>query len=97
MFLWDICLPAGKMMAFFLILNKPTGRYLQWSGKMICSVERMDVLRGRPILKFFLALERGNSSIGHPAVFGKKAILKKFAKFTVKHLCWSFLLATLRV
>ena len=81
----------GKWWRSFLSLtNRQAGIY-------ICSVERMDILGKRPILNFFLALEHGNSSISNPAVFGKKAIIKNFAKFTVKHLCWSFLLAALRV
>ena len=37
--LWCICLLPGKMMGFFFILIKLTGRYLQWPGKSRCSVK----------------------------------------------------------
>ena len=36
------------------------------------------------------------SGISHPEVFCKKGVLKKFIKFTRKHLCWSIFLIKLR-
>ena len=43
-FLSGICLLPWKMMAFFFIFNKLTGRYRQWRGKLKCSVELISFL-----------------------------------------------------
>ena len=49
------------------------------------------------IIYIYLRKVQANFRSSRPEVFCKKGVLRNFAKFTGKHLCWSFFLIKLQV